>query len=57
MQVKERYGPNLDRLQSGHVIGILVDGDNCLHLYVNGVDQGKKILIFFAMKQKNNSFK
>lgn len=41
VKVKERYGPNLDRLQSGHVIGMLVDDDSCLHLYVNGVDQGE----------------
>ncbi len=45
-QVKERYGPNLDKLHSGHVIGVMVDEDNSLHLFVNGVDQGAlKLLI------------
>ena len=42
-QVKERYGPNLDKLHSGHVVGIMVDDDSNLHLYVNGVDQGKHV--------------
>ncbi|XP_033763671.1 neuralized-like protein 4 [Pecten maximus] len=39
-KVKEHYGPNIDRLQSGHCVGVLVDDEACLHLYVNGVDQG-----------------
>lgn len=39
-KVKQRYGPNLDTLQCGHVVGVMVDDDNCLHLYVNGLDQG-----------------
>ncbi|XP_041377381.1 neuralized-like protein 4 [Gigantopelta aegis] len=39
-KIKERYGPNLDNLQVGHFVGVVVDDDNCLHLYVNGVDQG-----------------
>lgn len=38
--MKQRYGPNLDTLQCGHVVGVMVDDDNCLHLYVNGLDQG-----------------
>lgn len=40
LQVKQCYGPNLDTLQCGHIVGILIDDDNCLHLYVNGLDQG-----------------
>jgi neuralized-like protein 4 len=38
--VKGGYGLNLDSLQSGHLVGILVDSESRLHLYVNGVDQG-----------------
>ena len=38
--MKEHYGPNLDSLHTSHTVGILVDDDNTLHLYVNGVDQG-----------------
>lgn len=40
LQIKEHYGPNLDKLQVGHTVGILVDEDSSLHLYVNGIDQG-----------------
>ena len=39
-QVKERYGPNLDHLQTGHIVGVYIDDDSALHLSVNGVDQG-----------------
>lgn len=39
-KVKEHYGPNLDKLRCGHTVGLLVDDDNSLHMYVNGVDQG-----------------
>lgn len=39
-KVKQRYGPNLDTLQCGHIVGIMIDDENCLHLYVNGLDQG-----------------
>ena len=35
-----RYGPNINSLPAGHTPGLLVDSDNCLHLFVNGVDQG-----------------
>ena len=34
------YGPNLESLQVGHSVGVLVDPQHRLHLYVNGVDQG-----------------
>ncbi|KAL5014249.1 hypothetical protein ScPMuIL_008519 [Solemya velum] len=39
-KIKEHYGPNLDCLQCGHVIAVMVDEENVLHLFVNGVDQG-----------------
>ena len=39
-QIKEHYGMNLDKLQIGDTVGILIDEDNSLHLYINGVDQG-----------------
>lgn len=34
------YGPDLDSLASGHLVGVLVDSAGRLHLYVNGADQG-----------------
>ena len=40
LQIKENYGPNLDNLQVGQTVGVLVDEDHNLHLYVDGVDQG-----------------
>ncbi|KAJ4442722.1 hypothetical protein ANN_04313, partial [Periplaneta americana] len=40
IKVKGCYGPNLDSLQSCHLVGVLVDSESRLHLYVNGVDQG-----------------
>nr|XP_034336321.1 neuralized-like protein 4 isoform X5 [Crassostrea gigas] len=39
-KIKENYGPNLDELQIGHVIGIMVDEESNLRLFFNGVDQG-----------------
>ena len=39
-KVKTRYGPNLDSLTVGHSVGLLIDTENRLHLYVNNVDQG-----------------
>ncbi|XP_064610379.1 neuralized-like protein 4 [Liolophura sinensis] len=39
-KIRERYGPNLDTLQTGHTVGLLIDEDNCLHLHVNGIDHG-----------------
>ncbi|XP_075541254.1 neuralized E3 ubiquitin protein ligase 4 isoform X3 [Dermacentor variabilis] len=39
-KVKLGYGPNLDHLQQGHTVGVLVDLEGGLHLYVNGMDQG-----------------
>lgn len=40
IQVKGCYGVNLDSLQSSHLVGVLVDSESRLHLFVNGVDQG-----------------
>lgn len=39
-QICENYGPNLDTCPEGTVLGLLVDSSGCLHLYVNGMDQG-----------------
>uniref|UniRef100_A0A3B1JK21 Neuralized E3 ubiquitin protein ligase 4 n=1 Tax=Astyanax mexicanus TaxID=7994 RepID=A0A3B1JK21_ASTMX len=39
-QICENYGPNLDTCPEGTVLGVLVDANGCLHLYVNGMDQG-----------------
>ena len=39
-RVRSRYGPNISSLLAGHTLGLLVDADSQLHLYVNGVDQG-----------------
>lgn len=40
LQVKGGYGPNLDNLQQWHTVGVQVDLEGCLHMHVNGVDQG-----------------
>ncbi|XP_063229643.1 neuralized-like protein 4 [Bacillus rossius redtenbacheri] len=40
IKVRNGYGPNLDHLQVSHIVGVLVDGESQLHLFVNGVDQG-----------------
>jgi neuralized-like protein 4 len=40
MQVNGCYGVNLDSLHSSHLVGVLVDSESRLHLFVNGVDQG-----------------
>lgn len=39
-KVKTRYGANLENLLIGSTIGLLIDEDSRLHLYVNGTDQG-----------------
>ncbi|XP_013911588.1 PREDICTED: neuralized-like protein 4 [Thamnophis sirtalis] len=40
LKICENYGPNLDTFPEGTVLGVLVDASGCLHLYINGVDQG-----------------
>ncbi|XP_040064057.1 neuralized-like protein 4 [Ixodes scapularis] len=40
VKVKGGYGPNLDNLQQWHTVGVQVDLEGCLHMHVNGVDQG-----------------
>ena len=40
VKVRSRYGPNINSLLAGHTLGLVVTSDNCLHLFVNGVDQG-----------------
>uniref|UniRef100_A0AAZ3R142 Neuralized-like protein 4 n=1 Tax=Oncorhynchus tshawytscha TaxID=74940 RepID=A0AAZ3R142_ONCTS len=40
LKICENYGPNLDTCPEGTVLGLLVDGNSCLHLHVNGMDQG-----------------
>ncbi|XP_071449160.1 neuralized-like protein 4 [Hetaerina americana] len=39
-KVKGRYGPNLDSLEVGRKLGLMVDSEGKLHLFVDGVDQG-----------------
>jgi neuralized-like protein 4 len=39
-QTKKQYGPDLDSLQTGHTVGVMVDDDGDLHLYTNGLDEG-----------------
>ncbi|WAR14180.1 NEUL4-like protein [Mya arenaria] len=39
-KIKENYGPNLNSLQVGQTVGVLVDEDHNLHMYVDGLDQG-----------------
>ena len=38
-KVKTKYGPNINSLLAGHTLGLMVDSENKLHLYINGVDQ------------------
>ncbi|XP_041093378.1 neuralized-like protein 4 isoform X2 [Polyodon spathula] len=40
LKICDNYGPNLDTCPEGTVLGLLVDANSCLHLYVNGMDQG-----------------
>uniref|UniRef100_A0A8C5WRF5 Neuralized E3 ubiquitin protein ligase 4 n=1 Tax=Laticauda laticaudata TaxID=8630 RepID=A0A8C5WRF5_LATLA len=40
LKICENYGPNLDTCPEGTVLGVLVDTGGCLHLYINGIDQG-----------------
>ncbi|XP_037089582.1 LOW QUALITY PROTEIN: neuralized-like protein 4, partial [Pollicipes pollicipes] len=40
VKVRSRYGVDLDTLSSGHLVGVMVDAQARLHLYVNGADQG-----------------
>uniref|UniRef100_A0AAR2K3V1 Neuralized-like protein 4 n=1 Tax=Pygocentrus nattereri TaxID=42514 RepID=A0AAR2K3V1_PYGNA len=40
LKICENYGPNLDTCPEGTVLGLLVDANGCLHLHVNGMDQG-----------------
>uniref|UniRef100_A0A3Q2NPP4 Neuralized-like protein 4 n=1 Tax=Fundulus heteroclitus TaxID=8078 RepID=A0A3Q2NPP4_FUNHE len=40
LKICENYGPNLDTCPEGTALGLLVDTNSCLHLYVNGMDQG-----------------
>ncbi|XP_076085064.1 neuralized-like protein 4 isoform X3 [Mytilus galloprovincialis] len=40
VKVKEKYGPNLDQLKIGQTVGLLIDNDFCLHLYIDNMDQG-----------------
>ncbi|XP_034946058.1 neuralized-like protein 4 [Chelonus insularis] len=39
-KVTTKYGSNLDNLQTGSTIGLLIDEESRLHLFINGVDQG-----------------
>lgn len=38
--MKTRYGAHLENLRNNSTVGLLIDEDCCLHLYINGVDQG-----------------
>ena len=39
-QIKTRYGANLENLKAGCTVGLLIDEESRLHLYINGIDQG-----------------
>eukprot|EP00095_Tigriopus_kingsejongensis_P009407 maker-scaffold143_size313727-snap-gene-1.19 protein:Tk09407 transcript:maker-scaffold143_size313727-snap-gene-1.19-mRNA-1 annotation:"neuralized-like protein 4-like" len=39
-KIQGPYGPNLDNLGVGQTVGVLVDSNHQLHLFVNGLDQG-----------------
>ncbi|XP_064357225.1 neuralized-like protein 4 [Dromaius novaehollandiae] len=40
VKICDNYGPNLDTVPAGTVLGLLVDAAGGLHLFVNGLDQG-----------------
>lgn len=39
-QLQRHPGPSLDSLEIGRAVGVLIDHDFSLHLYVDGVDVG-----------------
>lgn len=39
-RVKTKYGGNLESLQCNSIVGLLIDEDSRLHLFINSVDQG-----------------
>ena len=38
--MQRHAGPNIDSLEAGHTVGVLIDTDMSLHLYVDGADVG-----------------
>ncbi|GAB6019762.1 Neuralized-like protein 4 [Chamberlinius hualienensis] len=40
LKVKGKYSFSLDHLQQMNTVGLLIDNENSLHLYINGADQG-----------------
>ena len=40
LQIKEEFCWDLNNLNVGQTVGVLLDGDSALHLYINGVDAG-----------------
>ncbi|GFU45780.1 neuralized-like protein 4 [Nephila pilipes] len=40
VKIKSKFGPNLNNLKSHHKIGIKINAERNLHLYVNNIDQG-----------------
>lgn len=40
MRVKTKYGAGLENLQCNSIVGLLIDEDSRLHLFINSVDQG-----------------
>jgi neuralized-like protein 4 len=40
LQVRSSYGANLERLHAGSTVGLLLDEESRLHLYIDGLDQG-----------------
>ncbi|KYN44842.1 Neuralized-like protein 4 [Trachymyrmex septentrionalis] len=40
MRVKTKYGSGLENLQYNSSVGLLIDEDNRLHLFINNIDQG-----------------
>ncbi|KAG8187410.1 hypothetical protein JTE90_009486 [Oedothorax gibbosus] len=40
VKIKSKYGPNLNSLKSKHKVGIKIDSESNLRLFVNNIDQG-----------------
>lgn len=38
--MKSNYGPDLNYCNSGDIVGIMIDSNNCLKLFLNRIDYG-----------------
>lgn len=48
LQTESKYGQALNKVKVGSRVGTLIDDTRCVHLYVDGKDQG---IVFRGVKQ------